>query len=77
MVARSLPAVCFQKPPRARKVKSATEIVTHCDGCGKALGRSCARTPGSAVCAAGCGIPTRRNGESYRFFCSTNCADAQ
>lgn len=77
MAGRSLPSVCFQKGPRVKKAKPVTEAVTQCDHCGAPLSRSCARTPQSAICAAGAGVPFRIRGEAIRFYCSWLCENAE
>jgi len=62
---------------RKPKAKNVMETVTLCDQCAKPLGRTCARTNGSAACAAGCGIEVAYYGtsigETPYFFCSPKC----
>lgn len=57
-----------------KKKKKVLEVVTKCDGCGKKLSRTCARTEGSMACAEGCGIFTKRyTNVMIKFFCSKEC----
>lgn len=86
----SHPALAKRRPKighRSRPKKNAApEIVTKCDHCGKPLGRTCARTAGSFVCAVGDGIPSTvkydiapNDGKTvaeYHFYCSSGCREA-
>lgn len=58
-----------------RKKKDECEIVTSCDQCGEQLARTCARSDGSALCAAGEGISVHYNCV-WKFFCNEECAMA-
>jgi hypothetical protein len=58
-------------PKGRKKKKPKVELVTKCDRCGNDLGRTCARTEGSLVCAAGAGVYV--NGTHLGFFCSAEC----
>jgi hypothetical protein len=58
---------------RKKKAKKGPELVDKCDHCGKGLGRTCARTSGSAICAAGVGVPVRSYRGKWMFFCSNDC----
>jgi len=62
-----------------KKLKPETKTTAVCDYCSKALGRTCARTDMSSICAAGEGIIVKKhfgekNGEHCYFFCSDACA---
>ena len=63
-------------PKLPKPKKKVHELVTVCDCCKKPLGRTCARTIGSSVCAEGRGIVTKKyfNGD-IRFFCCKQCAN--
>ena len=66
--------ITFNKKRRTKKQKPKVELVTTCDQCGRSLGRTCARTDGSAACASGCGIEVVRSVSSApRFFCCRKC----
>lgn len=59
---------------KKKRAKPPTEIVTQCDYCKTPLHRSCVRTDGSAVCAAGVGIVVRRRFSGrIDFYCSLKC----
>jgi ribosomal protein L24E len=60
---------------RKKKAKKGPELVDKCDHCGNDLGRTCARTTGSAVCAAGVGLAVDRLDGKLLFFCSSLCRD--
>lgn len=65
------------KAPRvAKSSKKGPELVENCDGCGRPLGRDCARTAGSAICAAGDGIPHLHRDDQWLFFCCIECLDS-
>jgi len=60
--------------PRGRKkAVKGPELVDRCDNCGKPLGRTNARTVGSAVCAGGEDIKTHVSNEFIGFFCGGEC----
>lgn len=63
-----------KKPPKA-KVGKEVELVSHCETCGRRLGRTSARRTGSLVCAIGDGIAARHL-DCVRFFCCPVCADS-
>ena len=66
---------------KTKKKKAVVELVTECDQCGKSLGRTCARTNMSGICAGGCGISVmfpmghinKRDIEKVMFFCGFGC----
>jgi len=59
---------------KKRKAKPPLEMVVKCDSCGIPLHRTCVRTDGSAVCAAGVGIVAQRFPSGYiGFYCSLKC----
>lgn len=76
MVSRARLRVAKSSP----KTKQAptVEVVELCDRCGSPLGRSCLRTEGSAMCAAGEGIvpkSPKETGSSWKFYCGHACAN--
>jgi len=63
-----------KKPRKPAKNRTKTlPVVEVCDYCEAPLGRQCARTVGSAVCAMSEGIFTYLSGRRVRFFCSKGC----
>ncbi len=66
---------------KIKKKKEVVELVATCDYCGKSLGRTCARTDQSGICAGGCGISVvdpgmmsnRRKVDKWMFFCNPLC----
>ena len=61
---------------RKKKETPKVEVVTVCDQCGKDLGRTCAKTTQSSICASGDGIVVKRfYGGDIQYFCSQRCAD--
>lgn len=66
---------------RTKKKKEVVELVTKCDQCKKSLGRTCARTDMSGVCAGGCDISVMfvrgrintRPIDKVMFFCCQEC----
>jgi hypothetical protein len=61
-------------PRRRKKKQKSPETVDTCDHCGKPLGRTCARTDGSAISAGGEGIIAGKIQGKWMFFCSMSCA---
>lgn len=59
--------------PRKKKCKPEVELTDTCDYCGKPLGRTCARTQMSSVCAEAIGIPIMRLEDGIRYFCCNVC----
>ena len=64
-----------QTKTRRKKAPKSPEIIRNCDHCDAPLGISCVRTSGSAALAAGRGMIARMF-DTYRFFCSHECADS-
>ncbi len=58
---------------KTKKKKEVVELVTKCDQCGKSLGRTCARTDQSGICAGAEGIFTIGRHSDIKFFCSLDC----
>ena len=60
---------------KTKKKKEVVELVTKCDQCEKSLGRTCARTDQSGICAGAEGIFTIGRHSDIKFFCCGNCKD--
>jgi len=65
--------ITFNKKRRIKKQKPKVELVTTCDQCGRSLGRTCARTVNSGICAKAEGIVSHLIGGAVTFFCSREC----
>jgi hypothetical protein len=63
-------------PGRRKKKQKSPETVDACDHCGAPLGRTCARTDGSAgVIAPSMGLSTRKRQDGlWLIFCKEDCA---
>ncbi len=67
------------KAVKKKAEMKAAELVERCDHCGKPLGRTCARTTGSAVCALNEGLVVRSAvgfAGPWAFFCCKDCAES-
>lgn len=74
MARRRMGRLKTAKVPRKKKAKG-PEIVDKCDKCGRPLGRTCARTSGSAICAGAEGIIAGEVAGKWSFFCNEFCAN--